>query len=284
MKEKIKKIYYKILWLLPKKIAIRIKYLVATHKKLDMKNPKDFNQKILYLLVNKYGKLEEKCADKFGVREYIKEKGLAEHLPKLYHVYEDANEIKFDDLPQEYVLKTNHGCGCTIIHEKDAEIDKQKIIDELNESLKINWAKKTLEYQYENIKPLIICEEYIKEEGLKNPTDYKFYCFKGKVECVLLCSEREKELKLDYYDLNWKKLNYAKEEYRSNSEHKKPKNLNEMINIASKLSEDFPWVRVDLYNLDGKIYIGELTFTPAAGIIKYNTQESLEYLGNLIEL
>ncbi len=284
MKEQIKKIYYRILWILPKKIAIKIKYRVATHKRLDMKNPRDFNQKVLYLLANKYGSLESKCADKYRVREYIKEKNLDSYLPKLYNVYEKAEDINFEQLPQEYVLKTNHGCGCTIIHEKDSKLDKEKVIKELNESLKVNWAKKNLEYQYENIKPLIICEEYLKEEGLKNPTDYKFYCFYGKVECILLCSEREKGLKLDYYDLNWEKLNYAKEEYRSNKEHKKPENLDKMIDIASKLSEDFPWVRVDLYNLKGKIYIGELTFTPAAGVIKYNTQESLNYLGKLIKV
>lgn len=280
----LKNIYYNILWRLPKKIATKIRYFVATEKVLNFKNPKDFNQKILYLLVNKYGDLETKCADKYEMREYVKEKGFDLYLPKLYGVYDDANKIIFENLPQEYVLKTNHGCGCTFIKRKDDKLDENFVKKELKKSLKQNFAKNNLEYQYKNIKPRIICEEYIKEEGKINPLDYKFYCFRGKVECILLCSEREQKLRLDYYDINWKKLDYAKAEYRSNKIHEKPKNFEKMIEIASKLSEDFPWVRVDLYNANGRIYIGELTFTPAAGIIKYNTQESLDYLGKLIEI
>ena len=222
MKEKIRKIYYKILWMLPKKIAIKIKYRVATGKKLDMKNPKDFNQKVLYLLANKYGNLETKCADKYKVREFVKEKGLEEYLPKLYGVFNDAKEINFDELPEEYVLKTNHGSGCTIIKQKEQQIDKDSTINKLNESLKINYAKKGLEYQYNKIKPLIICEEYLKEEGKTNPTDYKFYGFNGKIECILLCSNRDKDLKLDYYDLDWNVIdNYSKKEYQSNMKNQK---------------------------------------------------------------
>lgn len=280
----LRKIYYEILWILPKKLAIKIKYYVATKKKINFKDPKDFNQKILYLLVNEYGDLETQCADKYKMREYIKEKGLDLYLPKLYGVYNNANEIIFEDLPEECVLKTNHGCGCTFIKRKGQEIDEKFVKKELNKSLKNNFAKNTLEYQYMDIKPRIICEEYIKEGGKINPLDYKFYCFKGRVECVLLCSEREQQLRLDYYDTNWEKLDYAKPEYKSDKIYEKPRNFEKMIEIASKLSEDFPWVRVDLYNVEGRIYIGELTFTPAAGIIKYNTQESLNYLGKLIEI
>ncbi len=284
MKKIIRNVYYKILWILPKKVALKIKYKFSTGKKLDMKNPKDFNQKILYLLANTYDDLVTKCADKYRVREFIKEKGLSQYLPKLYGVYENANEIPFGKLPNEYVLKTNHGCGCTIIKQNTKDINEYETIKKLNKSLKTNYAKSTLEYQYSKIKPLIICEEYLREYGKKNPTDYKFYCFNGHVECVLICTERDKKLKLAYYDLNWNKLNYTTKEYINAGIIEKPKNLKQMIKIASKISQGFPWVRVDLYNINGKIYIGELTFTPAAGIIKYNTQESLDYLGTLIKI
>ena len=285
IKRILKKVYYKILWLLPKRLATKIRYEVSTHKKFNMNNPKDFNQKICYLLANKYGDLETKCADKYKMREYVKEKGLEEYLPELYGVYNNAKDINFESLPKEYVLKTNHGCGNTIIKNKNDVLDEKKVIKKLNKSLKENYGKKSLEYQYCNIKPLIVCEEYIKEGQKKNPTDYKFYCFRGKVGCILVCSERETDLKLDYYDLKWnKKENYSKKEYRSDKVHEKPKNLEKMIDIASKLSVDFPFVRIDLYNTDGKIYIGEMTFTSSGGIEKDTTDEFLEYFGDFIEI
>lgn len=284
MDKLIRNFYYNILWLLPKDTATKIRYRIATHHKLDLKDPKDFNQKVLYLLVKKYGERETKCADKYLMRDYIKEKGLDSFLPKLYGVYDDAKKINFSELPEEYVLKPNNGCGNVIIHKKGDSIDKEEVIKKLNKALKRNFAKKTLEYQYKDIKPLIICEEYLKEDGMINPIDYKFYGFRGHVECILLCTERENRVKWDYYDTNWNKLDYSKEIYRSNKEHKRPQNLDKMIEVASKLSEDFPFVRVDLYNINGKIYIGEMTFTPCAGIIKDITQEALDYLGKLIKI
>lgn len=281
----IRKIYYKILWLLPKEKATKIRYRIATHQKLNMKDPEDFNQKILYLLVNRYGKLETKCADKYQMRNYVKQKGLEKYLPILYHIYKDVNEIDFKELPDEYVLKPNNGCGGIYIHQKGKDINEKEVLKKLNKALHTNYAKDTLEYQYNKIPPLIICEQYLKEGDLKNPIDYKFYCFKGKVDCVLVCSEREKKLKRNYYDTNWNKLEYMKnEEDESSVKFQKPSNFKEMLSIASKLSEDFPFVRVDLYNINGKIYIGELTFTPAGGIMKSISQEALNHLGSLIEI
>lgn len=273
-----------VLYYLPKKPMTKLRYKYSTGKKLDFNNPKDFNEKVLTLLATKFGQLETDCADKYKVRQFVEKRGLGNILTKLYGKYDNANDIKFDELPEEYVLKTNHGCGCTIIKEKGKNIDIQDAIKSLNDSLSKNYAKLSFEYQYAKIKPCILCEEYLKEEGKKNPTDYKFYCFDGKVDSVLICSEREKKLRLDYFDLNWNYLDYAKEEYRSNKKLEKPKELSQMVEIASILSKGFPFVRVDLYDINGKIYFGELTFTPAGGIVKYNTDEALEYFGNSIDI
>ena len=116
------------------------------------------------------------------------------------------------------------------------------------------------------------------------PYDYKFFCFNGRVECVEFCSERNKKLRLDYYDKNWRYLDYSKEELRSGKIEEKPKNYEKMIEIASKLSLGFAFVRVDLYNINGKIYFGELTFSPACGMLKSAKDEVLEYLGTLINI
>lgn len=284
MKKIIKKIYMRILYNMPKNLAHKIYYKHKMHKKLNLDNPTDFNEKIQWLIVNKYNKKYGDLTDKYIVRNYITEKGFKDILPKLYGIYNNADEIDLEKLPNKFVLKPNNGCGKVFVC-KDKEkfnINNAKLV--LNKGLHENFALKNLEYHYSYINPKIICEELLEDGKLELPLDYKFYCYKGKVECILLCSNREKELKLDYYDTDWNYLNYAKKEFKSNEEHKKPKNLKQMIEIASKLSEEFEFVRVDLYNIDGKIYFGELTFSPACGLQYANTDEALNYLGSLIKI
>ncbi len=271
-----------ILYYMPKKMTTKLRYYYATGKKLNLKNPKDFNEKIMYLMLNDFGELEQNCADKYMVRKYVENKGLENILTKLYGKYTNANEINFDTLPTEYVLKTNHGSGGVIIKTKGSEINREKVIRDLNFSLKRNYAKETLEYQYENIKPCIICEEYLKEDNKIVPIDYKIFCFNGKVKFILACGDRNKDITKVYYDLNWNKLNCTKKEQKGKFD--KPDNFEEMINIAERLSKDFKFVRVDLYNINGKIYFGELTFTPRGGINTTIKQEYLDQWGEMIKI
>lgn len=273
-----------ILWILPHKFAHKKIYKSAFKENIDLDNPKKLNEKIHWLILNRYGKKETMLTDKYRVREYVKEKGYAENLIKIYKVYNNVNEIKYEDLPSKFVLKCNHDSGNVFICTDKNKFDFEKIKVKLDKIQKTNFAKGFLEYHYSGIKPLIICEEYIEDGTGRNPTDYKFFCFKGKVDCVLVCADRENGMKRDYYNLNWNYLNYAKEEYRSNKIVQKPENFDKMIEIASNLSKEFPFVRVDLYNCNGKIYFGELTFTPSAGLNKTITEEADEYLGSLIEL
>lgn len=280
----LKKIYHTFLSYLPKPLAHKIFYYANTNKLLNLKNPKDFNEKIQYLMVYKYRKKYGDLADKYLVRDFIKAKGYEKLLPKLYGVYDDAEKIDIEKLPSQFVLKTNHGSGGIFICKDKNTFDIDNTKKELNKLLKESFSKKCLEYHYDYIKPKIICEEYLKDKQKTNPDDYKFYCYDGHVECMLLCTERETGLKLDYYDLNWNYLNYAKEEFRSHKKHKKPKNFKQMIDIAKDLSKGFAFVRVDLYEINGQIYFGELTFTPYAGVVNYNDQATLDYLGSLIKL
>lgn len=276
--------YYKSLSILPKKIAHEIIYYNTFKKKLNLKNPQTFNEKIQWLIVNRYGKEEGRLADKYLVREYVKIKYNESILPKIYGIYENVNQIDLKNIPDKFVLKTNHGSGNVFICDNKHNFDFENCKKILNKLLKKDFSKKTLEYHYHYIQPKIICEEYIEQKNKKNPDDYKIYCFNGKPECILVCSEREKKLKLDYYDLKWNYLDYSAETYKSHKIQKSPKNLNKMIEIAEKLSQGFKFVRVDLYNVDGKIYFGELTFTPAAGLVNYNTEKAQLYLGSLINL
>lgn len=282
MKKKMRRLIVKILYYLPKKIAHKILYFLTFRKKLDLKNPKNFNEKIQWLMINEYNQKYSDLADKYKVREFIKSKGYEKILPQLYAVYKKAEDIKFDNLPNRFVLKPNNGCGNIFICKDKKNFNKEEAQKNLNIALKSNFAKKNLEHHYKNIKPLIICEEYLDDKKNIMPQDYKIYCYNGVAKCILVCTEREKKLRLDYFDLDWNYIEYAKEEYRSNKKIEKPRNLDTMIKIAEDLSNEFKFVRVDLYNINGRIYFGELTFTPACGLVNYNTDEALEILGSYI--
>lgn len=281
IKRKLRNAFYS---LLTKKAAHKILYKRSLNKKLNINNPKDFNEKIQWLIINEYDKKYADLTDKIKVREYIEKKGYKDILTNIYGIYNSSEEINFEQLPNEFVLKTNHGSGKVYICNDKNKFDIEMCKKKLDEELKQDFSKQSLEYHYAYIKPKIMCEEYLKEENRMTPLDYKIHCFHGKADCILLCSEREKKLKYDYYDLDWNYLNYSKQEYRSSKNYDKPSNLNEMIKIAEELSKDFSFVRVDLYNINNKIYFGELTFTPAAGMDDSITDEALEHMGKLIRI
>ena len=269
------------------KSANKYLYEKLFHKKINLKNPRTFNEKIMWLNLNTYyqNKKVTQCADKYLVRQYIEKKGYKDILVDLIGVYDNANSIKWEELPEKFVLKCNHGAGFNIICTDKNKENEQEVKKQLQSWLKIDYSKKAAEFQYKDIDRKIICEKYINMgTDSKLPIDYKINCFNGKANCILVCSEREKGLKLDYYDLEWKYLDYIVDRYKSNREQAKPENLKEMIEIAENLSKGFPYVRVDLYNINGKIYFGELTFTPAAGLIAYMNDEGQEKLGNLIKI
>ncbi len=281
------KIVLTVLWMMPKASAHKILYFLRMKKRLNLKNPKDFNEKIHWIIVNENPKKYARFADKLLVRDYIAEKGYLNLLPKIYLLWGGQmrfKDIDFSSLPNQFVLKTNHGSGSVFIctdKKTFAFKEAEKILTKL---LHKNYAKRALEYHYTYIKPRIMCEEYLKEEGMKNPLDYKIHCFSGKPDCIELCSDREHDVKLDFYDLNWNYLPYATEKYKSDKLYPRPENLEEMLKIAEDLSKDFLYVRVDLYNINGRIYFGELTLTSAAGFHPNLTQEALDYLGSKIHL
>ena len=256
-------------------------YKMCFGKELDIDHPKDFNEKIHWLILNKYGKREGDLADKQLVKSYVEAKHIKDlKVPKTLATYKNANQIDITKLPDKFVLKCNHFSGHVFICENKEKFDLEEAKKQLNEDLRKDFADINKEYHYSFIKPLIIAEEYLNDGTHKNPIDYKIYCFNGKAESILVCSNRENKLKLNDFDLNWKELDYTTPEYRSKEKFKKPKNLSKMIKIAEELSKDIPFVRVDLYEIGDNIYFGEYTLTPGAGIIRYYKQKALDALGS----
>jgi hypothetical protein len=280
----------KIKLLSPKRLS-KLWYYWKLKKKLNFKNPQDLNEKILYLLHNTDISKWTELSDKYKVRKYIEKCGLGHLLVKLYGVYSTADEIDFESLPQSFVLKTNNGCGTVMLVEDKNQLNIEKTKKTLNRWLKIPFGIMSAEFHYRKIKPCIIAEEYLKEENAVSTSliDYKIWCFDGQPTFALVCYDRDISkhcVKLDLYEAEtWEaKKEYLTGKYRNDIIIPKPQHLEKMIEYAKILSKGFPQIRVDFYEVNGKIYIGELTFTSYGGIMPYFTDECLKIMGDKVTL
>lgn len=262
-------------------------YKAAFGKKLNLEHPHEFNEKIQWLKLNTYyhNDLITQCVDKYRVREYLEEKGMTALLPKLYGVYSKGEEIDWQILPNKFVLKCNHGCGYNILCSDKDKLDKKKTISLLNKWLKKDYWKIFSEIQYKDVKKKIIAEEHLGD-GIDT---YKFFCFNGIPKFLyVLTSEMDENSHhpdLAYYDIEWHRLPYKlKGHGQYPGEIKKPESLKKMIEISRKLSEDFPFVRVDLYDVQGKIFFSELTFIPTGGLMKIKPDELGVEMGSWLRL
>jgi len=262
---------------------LKRKYKLVMGKDLNLDNPKTFNEKLQWLKIYWRDDRATICADKYRVREYVKEKGCEEILNDLYGVWDNADDIDFDKLPNSFVLKANHGCGYNIFIKDKTQIDIKKIKKELNKILRQKFYIKNREWVYEGIKPKIIAEKLFDiENGF--PKDYKFYCFQGETKLLLVVSDRGNDTKFDFFDMEFNHLDIKKTYKNSNKEIKKPEKFKKMIEYAKKLSEDFPFVRVDFYEIEGKVIFGELTFFPGSGMEKFEPEEWDYKFGELLKL
>lgn len=265
-------------------------YKKTQGKKLNLENPQLFNEKLMWLKLKKYNnnELVTECADKYMVRNYIKSCGCEEILNEIIRVYDNVDDINFEELPNEFVLKCNHAAGYNIICKNKKELDVLETKKQLKKWLKDDYWKQYAEVNYKNIHKKIICEKYLENKSKTDLEDYKFYCFNGKAQFVMICIGRNTSEKTQYYfmDKDWKimKINAYGLNAPENLNIEKPANIREMFNYAEKLSKTFPFVRVDLYNVDGKIYFGELTFTPAGCVDNKYIGDAQKVLGDMIKL
>lgn len=248
---------------------VKLQYKYITHHKLNLKSPKRYTEKLQHLRLYEYpnSALVSKCASRVGVREYIKELGLDEYLIPCLGIYDNFDDINFDKLPNQFVMKCSHACAFNMIVKDKSTLNINEARKKFNKWLKTNYGKKTIELHYAKIKPQIIIEKYIG--GLELPLEYKIHVFNGKAKNLYVVSGRGKDIRYNNYYIDWTPFDgsqfngWKKTDYPLN----KPENFDEMIKLAETLAKPFPFVRVDLYNIDGKIYFGEMTFTPAKGTL-----------------
>lgn len=269
-------------------LTIRVVYYMRMEKVLNLKGPKDLNEKIQWLKIFYRNPLCIQCADKYRVREYIGGNGLKYILNDLYKVYESADDIDLRELPKRFVMKTNHACKTQIICDDKNSLNEFKIKRQFKKWLKKRIGYSSGEYHYNYIKPVIIVERNLISENGILPNEYKIFCFNGRPSYIYICADRDiktHKIKRACFDFNWKPMDFIlPSDAADHNRFPRPKNLEQMYKVAYKLSTPFPFVRVDLYDINGRIIFGELTFTPTGGFIKAHDQASLNELGDLLIL
>lgn len=252
----------------------------------DLCNPKTYSEKLLFLKAHYRNPLQTICADKYYVCEYVKMCGYEHILRNFYAIYRNSNEINYKDLPERFFIRCNNRSGLNFI------IDKKKVEEKTLKTLfkmilKNNYYHSMKEWPYKNILPCIICEEVLENKDKSPLTDYKFYCFSGKPHYFMVSyGEYDHDVKNIKYDMDGHLIDYYFKKTSKLDARKVqlPENIDEMIEIASTLCRPFPHVRVDLYNIEGKIYFGEMTFYSNAGVVNVYSKEYDKMLASLIKL
>ncbi len=272
------------------RLAVSVQYRHILGERINLHNPQDLNEKINYLKfhadLNEWARL----SDKYAVREYVKERNLDNILVKLYGRYDNFYQLKADwnNLPNKFVIKANHGCGEVRVVEDKNKINVDDLNKELSDWLKERYGRETAELHYLKIKPCLIVEELLEEPGLMAPTDYKIWCFDGNPYCIIVITGRDEihhKMYRSMYDLDWNRLMDALPHNDTYTDEliAKPLNLEKMLQYASILSKGHKQVRVDMYNINGKIYFGEMTFTSRGGYNNYSKQILLD-MGSQFEV
>lgn len=270
----------------PDKTMCGIQYWIKLGRICNFSNPKRWTEKLQLYKIKYRNPIMSNCVDKYEVRRFVERRGCGRNLVKLYGLWSNPNKIDFDKLPNQFVLKTtNGGGGLDVVLVRDkTSLNQKETIDFLASKMNkgVNSGR---EWAYTGIKKSrIICEELLvnsenQEAGID---DFKILCFSGEPKFIWVDNGRFTEHRRNFFNTDWQRVNVTSDTPQFDTEYPKPRNFDEMMEVARKLSEGFPFVRVDLYNIDGKIYFGELTFYPWAGYIQF-TPDSFDFeLGALM--
>lgn len=264
---------------------LRQQYCLLKRQKLNLRQPQTFDEKIQWLkLYDHCNDMKTQLTDKYAVRQWIADQIGEEYLVPLLGKWDRPEDIDYDSLPEQFVLKGSHGCGCNVVVKDKNSINKDQVTKAFKRWLKINYAYLCGETQYENIKPCIIAEEYIADLDGEIP-DYKVWCFNGKAHYIMYLAERAKGLKMAFFDRDWSKQDFVYSYPRYEKDVDRPACLEKLLEMAELLSKDFYHVRVDFYILkNGQIKFGEMTFSSAGGKSKWNPPEADLMLGKLLQL
>ena len=271
--------------MIPDKWYLQLLYRRIFNKKLDWNNPKTFNEKLFWMKLYDRRPEYTMMVDKYAVKKYVADKIGEEYIIPTIGVWDKPEDIDWDNLPNQFVLKCTHDSGGLVICRDKKSLNREKAMEKLRKSLKRNYYKAGREWPYKNVPHRIIAEKYMEDTSVGDLPDYKFFCFDGEVKALFVGTERGTgDVKFDYYDADFNHLDLIQEHPMSGRILPRPHNFEKMKMLASKLSKGIPQVRVDLYNINGSIYFGELTFFHHGGVIPFHP-DSWDYtFGSWIHL
>lgn len=273
--------------LMSDKFYLSVLWKMVMGYELDWEHPKTFNEKLQWLKLYDRNPLYTTLVDKYRVKQWVADKIGEQYVIPTLAIYNSVDEIKLDELPDQFVLKCNHDSGSVVICRDKASFDLDAAKRKLSEALKKNFYWETREWPYKNVKRCVFAEKYIEEGADGGLIDYKFFCFHGNPDCVMVCIDRHiKQPKFYFFDKNWnlKRLNIRGKEAPAGFSLPKPKMLETMFELSSILSEGIPYVRVDFYDIVEDVRFGEMTFFPEGGFDFRILPEADLYFGKLLRI
>lgn len=262
----------KLKWI-PDKVYLKLVYRARMGKKLSIEKPVTYNEKLQWLKLNDRNPAYISLVDKFEVRKYISKTIGEEYLIPILGIYDHFDEIDFDELPNQFVLKCTHNSGGVIICKDKNNLNNKLVKESINHHLKQNYYYSGREWPYKYVKPRIICEKLLNDLTEESLKDYKFFCFNGEPKSLMVVSDRDKDIRYDYFDMDFKHQAYTQQDINSSKAIARPENYDKMVALARLLSSNIPHVRVDFYELKGKIYFGEMTFFNESGFRHFEPDE-----------
>ena len=280
-------IKHRLAQLLPDKIYLQIYYRRIFGRKLNLKEPKTFNEKIQWLKLYDRNPTYSKMVDKYEAKNYVENKIGKEYIIPTLGGWEEFDKINFSELPNQFVLKTTHDSGGVVIVKDKDKMNLVKTKKIIEDSLNNNYYLQGREWPYKNVKHRIIAEKYMVDESGYELKDYKFFCFNGIAKVMFIASDRQntnEETKFDFFDMEFNHLPFTNGHPNSNKIIIKPKSFEKMKKLAEILSEGIPQVRIDFYDINGNIYFGEMTFSHWSGFVPFIPDEWDYRLGSMINL
>lgn len=269
---------------IPDKLYLQMCYRAAIGNKLNLKNPQGFNEKLQWLKLYDHNPLYTTMVDKAAVKDYVANIIGKEHIIPTLGVWDKFEAIDFDSLPNQFVLKCTHDSGGSIICDDKATFDYAFAKKKLSKSMNRQFFYVGREWPYKDVLPRIIAEEYIVDESRYELKDYKFFCFDGEPKALFVATDRSSDTKFDFFDIEFDHLPFTNGHPNAKKKINKPDNFEEMVQLARKLSQGMPHVRIDLYNASGKILFGEITFYHWSGFVPFEPEEWDYKFGSWINL
>lgn len=271
--------------ILPDELFIRVKFRLYMGYWMDLKKPKTFNEKLQWLKLNDIHPEYTQMVDKIEAKKYVASLVGGRYIIPTLGIWDSADDIDWDSLPSKFVVKATNDSGGVVVCKDKSKLDIQTAMVKLKSNGGRDYTLVSKEYPYKNVPHRYIAEKYMEDESGIELKDYKFFCFNGKVEFLFVATGRQQnDTRFDFYDVEFNHLPVINGHPNADVWPVKPKNFEEMISVAEKLSKGIKHVRVDLYNINGRIYFGELTFFHWSGIVPFEPMEWDYKFGNLLHL